>query len=549
MFILDEFDELPTGLYERSPIGDAFFLTIRSISGKEPFGFILVGGEKMEFVMSRQGAKLNNFNEVRLDYFNRGTHWSDFSDLVRRPVESWFEVSDGALTSLYQETAGNPYFTKFICDRLFKTMVGRRDCHVTYKEVAEATRQAVAAAKSPRFQHFWEDGVIEVGQKVEEIMMMRRKVLLALAEALRRHGPTRQAIKEEAKKDGLSEAIVDAELRDFERRQVVARQADAYRCKVRLFETWLKEKGVNEIIESVQAADAVLHRRQEEEKLRVGPEEIVAVVRAWGNYKGRRTTEDQVRTWLNQFGDNASQRLMFQILRSIRFYSDDEIRDKMKVAHGIVARKLVRRVESGKRKRSDILVSYLEDSPAKSGSNYAKRYSDENEIYFENIVVRSDLAKRLEGQHGFQALVFVDDFVGTGESAASHFAKLAEEYGEMIRTCGLRVFFVAVAGFQDGKARLESRLEQLRLPVKVHLCDPLDETARCFSDRSAVFADPMDRQRAKDIAYRLGHKLEKNAPLGYGDCQAMVVFESSCPNNSLPILWKEEKDWFPLFRR
>ena len=50
-------------------------------------------------------------------------------------------------------------------------MVHRRDCHVTRKEVAEATQQAVAAAKSPRFQHFWEDGIIEVGQRAEEIMM------------------------------------------------------------------------------------------------------------------------------------------------------------------------------------------------------------------------------------------------------------------------------------------------------------------------------------------------------------------------------------------
>ena len=108
IFILDEFDDLPPGLYERTPIGDAFFLTIRSISGKEPFGVILVGGEKMEFVMSRQGAKLNNFDEVRLDYFDRETCWADFADLVRRPIGNWFEVSDSALLSLYEESAGNP---------------------------------------------------------------------------------------------------------------------------------------------------------------------------------------------------------------------------------------------------------------------------------------------------------------------------------------------------------------------------------------------------------------------------------------------------------
>src|SRR5262249_46088635 len=65
LFILDEFDELPIELYKRGDLGDAFFLTLRSISGKEAFAFVLVGGEKMEFIISCQGDALNKFQPIR----------------------------------------------------------------------------------------------------------------------------------------------------------------------------------------------------------------------------------------------------------------------------------------------------------------------------------------------------------------------------------------------------------------------------------------------------------------------------------------------------
>src|SRR5690606_38944233 len=48
LIILDEFDEINSNLYKRGEIGDSFFLTLRAISNKSKFGFILVGGEKMK---------------------------------------------------------------------------------------------------------------------------------------------------------------------------------------------------------------------------------------------------------------------------------------------------------------------------------------------------------------------------------------------------------------------------------------------------------------------------------------------------------------------
>jgi len=219
----------------------------------------------------------------------------------------------------------------------------------------------------------------------------------------------------------------------------------------------------------------------------------------------------------------------------------------MREAHGIVVRGLVHRIE-GKRKRRDILVSYL-DKVGKSGAQYAKLYAEENEIYYENVVERGKLARAIKEKVGLQALVFVDDFVGTGKSACEYFKKLAEECGEDLRASGLKVFLICVCGFQNATARIDKVLDELNLPVAVHICDPLDDSAKCFSETSCVLPDPSIRTKAREVASSYGVRLQKRWPLGFEDCQATVVFEDSCPNNSLPILWDRSRFWTPLFER
>ena len=63
--------------------------------------------------------------------------------------------------------------------------------------------------------------------------------------------------------------------------------------------------------------------------------------------------------------------------------------------------------------------------------------------------------------------------------------------------------------------------------------------------------DAAKRAEATVIARAYGTELVKNDPLGHGNCQALVVFEMTCPNNSLPILWASPRGtrWRPLFPR
>ena len=92
-------------------------------------------------------------------------------------------------------------------------------------------------------------------------------------------------------------------------------------------------------------------------------------------------------------------------------------------------------------------------------------------------------------------------------------------------------------------------MKQLNLPIELHICDLLDDSAKCFSDTSCIFADDAQREKAKDVASSYGIRLQKREPLGYGNCQTTVVFEDNCPNNSLPILWDKAPNWMPLFER
>jgi hypothetical protein len=136
-----------------------------------------------------------------------------------------------------------------------------------------------------------------------------------------------------------------------------------------------------------------------------------------------------------------------------------------------------------------------------------------------------------------------------GNLRIGYLAKLSEEVGHILSSRPFRVFFVAISGFEKALARVEEKIETLKLNITVHLCDGLNDSHRCFSERSGIYSSENERMAATDIAYRKGVALCKQAPLGYGDCQALVVFSHNCPNNTLPILWDHGRHWTPLFRR
>ena len=416
---------------------------------------------------------------------------------------------------------------------------------------------------STSFQHFWEDGVVDTDERVEEKITIRRKVLIALAETLKSHTVPKSVLIERAVKQGLSELDIEIELQEFVRRQVLELKEEAYQCKVPFFEQWLQERGISEIITRYIDPDLLARYKQQEEEALIKSEEIVRLIRDRGDvgfyYKGQCLSEQKIDAWLKQFSTNVERRYIFRILQHFTFYTHSDIRARLNEAHNMVREDSIRFIKQYERKRDDILVSYL-DGPGKSGANHASLYVEIASILKNNIIERGRLKNVLSGiarkppEERPHSLVFIDDFIGTGDSACTYFRQIHSICGNLLHESKLRVFFIAISGFEQGKLKIEDLLKDLQFDVRVRVCDLLGEADKCFSQASKIFPDPLERETAKNIAEKYGSRLVSSHALGFGNCQATIAFEDNCPNNTLPIFWSDArwldaKRWIPLFKR
>lgn len=145
--------------------------------------------------------------------------------------------------------------------------------------------------------------------------------------------------------------------------------------------------------------------------------------------------------------------------------------------------------------------------------------------------------------------VFIDDMCGSGsqgeeysENAVLPLKKLKPEIH-----CYYYALFGAGAGIQ--------RLRNLDRFDSVHAVVDLDESFRCFSPKSRIYAgapSPLTRDAGMALAERFGARLQPGHPLGFLDGQLLLGFAYNTPDNTLPIIWSDGDEaypWAPVFKR
>jgi hypothetical protein len=155
-----------------------------------------------------------------------------------------------------------------------------------------------------------------------------------------------------------------------------------------------------------------------------------------------------------------------------------------------------------------------------------------------------------------QAVIFIDDFIGTGRQARTTLR------GHLVKHPWLRqvrVYLAALAGFHRSVQRIKSEMGGSINGIFV--ADELDERDRAFSMENDRWRSADERERAKEWAEKIGAELvrglqgydEKRDALGWGGSQALVAFHYNTPNNTLPLFWatgkKNVRQWRPLFKR
>jgi hypothetical protein len=105
----------------------------------------------------------------------------------------------------------------------------------------------------------------------------------------------------------------------------------------------------------------------------------------------------------------------------------------------------------------------------------------------------------------------------------------------------------------EGEKKVNSYVSARKmLPWRLYVCEPIaDENYAFRTDTLGFWQSEDERNRAKALCVRLGTGLYKD-PLGYAGQGLLLVFPETCPNNSLPILYKNRTNapsWRPLFPR
>jgi hypothetical protein len=146
--------------------------------------------------------------------------------------------------------------------------------------------------------------------------------------------------------------------------------------------------------------------------------------------------------------------------------------------------------------------------------------------------------------------VIVDDFIGTGGTICT---LLENEPRVLIRLLnqysGSRAIVIAIAALDKGARRVdESLLRNTGGHARLYVGTRFDDADRCFSEASRAITTKANRDLMRQFCEDTGKRhFPPKFWFGFEESESLVVFPDAVPNNSLPILWYDESDWFPLF--
>lgn len=134
-----------------------------------------------------------------------------------------------------------------------------------------------------------------------------------------------------------------------------------------------------------------------------------------------------------------------------------------------------------------------------------------------------------------KAFVFLDDFIGSGDSAIKTWGRIQSE-----TNVSDRYYHAALVGCQAGVANIRDYAPELTV-----LCNRvIPSTQKAFRPEGAIFT-PEEIGVLKEYCKIANPEI----PTGYKDTQALTVFYQRCSNSVIPVIYGENENWIPLFPR
>jgi hypothetical protein len=254
--------------------------------------------------------------------------------------------------------------------------------------------------------------------------------------------------------------------------------------------------------------------------------------------------------WLGNF-DTKDMGFAKDVITNLNVYTTNEIEEILNDSFGTLFKQL--------EKKEKIIVNPIGEF-GKSGSMVS--YFFQRTTFFKNRSNKSKTAllpilDQFEFKKGKKySLVLLDDFVGSGNTIESYYIENVEK----IKKYFDKLYFVGIAGMYFGIKRIQPLFDVVIVP-------PSNIFQKAFSSKGSFFGYRKYIDY-REFSYKYGKQLTnpsrdskgrllKNSKgelkfldaLGYENSQALVSFAYGSPNNTLPIIWCNKNEWFPLIPR
>ena len=242
------------------------------------------------------------------------------------------------------------------------------------------------------------------------------------------------------------------------------------------------------------------------------------------------------------------------MLSGLRFYTRTGIANHLTDMHNWVGRELARAgynyTFKGQQRAATTSWSVPLRAAAAARASWSSPTAKKNRIHRDCALDPGDVPAVLAERTGqVRAVLILEDLICTGGTAKNRLRELHAEWtAESPWPADVDIFLLTICGYEKGVAKVEAATEELEWPLTIWVGDSLGEADRCFGPHSS-FRGGGPRPGEGALCSEFGSRLSRRDPLGYRDSQAAICFEYRCPNNSLPVLWKEGTDWIPLFPR
>jgi hypothetical protein len=201
----------------------------KAIVEKRYFASVLVGQDIMPAFKSSFPNEFGVTEDVRVTYLSE----NEARRLIEEPVGA-NRYAGNAVGRILGLTAGSPFYTMMLCNRLVDYMNRTRSAVVTEADVAAVEQEMLSGDRRLTRDKF--DNLICAGDGIEDSGIDPEDTL-RLCAAIAREGERGWCSRDSLRAFGVEQ--LDTLLTDLERRDVVERKGDAVRLRVGLFRDWL----------------------------------------------------------------------------------------------------------------------------------------------------------------------------------------------------------------------------------------------------------------------------------------------------------------------